>query len=427
MSILQNFIPIFLFVLTFFGTGAYYSMQGVTDSFYQIPVTTAIIPSIAVAWCMNKSSTENRISRFIDGIRHPEIIMMCIVFLLAGAVSSVTKSIGSVESTVHFILSITPKNFLLVGVFIASALISTAIGTSIGTIATLGSLVVQLSNKGAFGIEIGTATLIGGAMFGDNISVISDTTIVSVLSQKANLQKKLKLNIKIATIAFLINLIMLVSSSDGNINISYYQYQSSLILPYLFLIILATMGINILIVLVASLTFSGAIGIAVSDYSILHLSQDISRGFYDMHEILVLSILTGGLSGLLNKDPKILAQEILKLLPKNAGKRTVEVVISFLVSLFDILLANNVVAIIFLGSVVKELAKRYNIKPHESAVWLDIFSCAFQGIIPHGAQILVASTISHVSPLDVMGKVYYCYILFFVALIYIFCKKRDCN
>ncbi len=424
MSIFVNFIPILLFVTVFFGSGIYYSMQGAENAFYQIPPTAAILPSIIVAWIMHKNNTKQTMSNFLDGARHPDIITMCVVFLLAGALGSVTKSIGSVESTVNFALSVTPEDFLLIGVFIISALISTAIGTSMGTIAALASLVTQLSSQGAFGLELGAATLVGGAMFGDNMSVISDTTIASISSQKANLKEKLKLNIKVAIVASAITVMILAFADGPDIDIADRDYQLLLISPYIFLIILAAIGVNVFIVLVVSLIFSGFIGAVVVDYSFMQFAQDISKGFHEMHEIMLLSILIGALSGLSNQNSKDLAQDISKLLPKNAGKKAAELLISLLVSLFDILLANNVVAIIFSGEIAKELAEKYKIKPHESAAWLDIFSCVFQGIIPHGAQVLLVCTIAHISPLSVIGKVYYCYILAAVTLVYILCRKK---
>ena len=427
MSIFINFIPILLFVSVFFGSGVYYSIQGVEDAFYQIPPTAAILPSIIVAWIMHKNNTKQTMSRFLDGARHPDIITMCIVFLLAGALSSVTQSIGSVESTVNFALSVTPANYLLIGVFIISALIATAIGTSMGTIAALASLVTQLSSQGAFSLELGAATLVGGSMFGDNMSVISDTTIASISSQKANLKEKLKLNIKVAVVASVITVSILAFADSPEIDTIDRDYQLLLILPYVFLIILAAIGINVFIVLVVSLIFSGFIGTVVVDYNILQFAQDISKGFHEMHEIMLLSILIGALSGLSNQNSKDFAHDISKLLPKNAGKKSAELLISLLVSLFDILLANNVVAIIFSGEIAKELAEKYKIKPHESAAWLDIFSCVFQGIIPHGAQILLVCAIAHISPLDVIGKVYYCYILAVVTLSYIIFRKVSVN
>jgi Na+/H+ antiporter NhaC len=425
MCILKNFIPILLFVTIFFGSGLYFALNEVENAFYQIPATAAILPSIVVAWIMYRKNNKQTMYSFLDGARHPDIITMCMIFLLAGALSSVTKSIGSVESTVNFALSITPEGFLLVGVFIISALISTAIGTSMGTIAALASLVTQLSSQGAFSIEIGAATLVSGAMFGDNMSVISDTTIASVSSQNANLKDKLKLNIRIASISSIITIFILILADGPDIDVIDRNYNIVLIFPYLFLIILASIGLNVFVVLVFSLIFSGMIGIIFTDYPIMQFAQDTSRGFHEMHDIMLLSILIGGLSGLSNQSSEEMAKNISKFLPKNAGKKTAQLFIAFLVSLFDILLANNVVAIIFSGDIARALAEKYKIKPHESAAWLDIFSCVFQGIIPHGAQILLVCAIAHTSPLEVISKVYYCYVLALVTITYILLVKSD--
>ncbi len=423
MTIFINFIPILLFVAIFFGSGVYYSLQGVENAFYQIPPTSAILPSIVVAWLMHKGSTKKTMDNFIGGAKHPDIITMCFIFLLAGSLSSVTKAIGSVDSTVNFALTVTPDSFLLIGVFAISALISTAIGTSMGTIAALASLVTQLSAQGAFPIELGAATLVGGSMFGDNMSIISDTTIASVSSQKANLKEKLKLNIKVALVSAFFTIFLLSFVDTPEIDIVDRSYSLILILPYIVLILLAVFGVNVFIVLAISLAFSGIIGIFYTDYTIPQFAQNISDGFFDMHEIMLLSILIGGLSGLSNQNSKEFAEKITKLLPKNAGRKSAELLISLLVSLFDILLANNVVAIIFSGEIVKEIAAKYGIKPHESAAWLDIFSCVFQGIIPYGAQILLICAVAHISPLEVIGRVYYCYILGGVTLAFIMIRK----
>ena len=421
MAVFTNFIPILLFVVIFFGSGVYYSIQGIENAFYQVPPTSAILPSIIIAWLMNKSDTKGTMTNFLSGARHPDIITMCIIFLLAGALSSVTKSIGSVESTVNFTLSVTPENLLLIGVFVTSALISTAIGTSMGTIAALASLVTELSMHGAFAIEIGAATLVGGAMFGDNMSVISDTTIAAVSSQHANLKEKLKLNIKIALVASFITICVLLFADNSEIDLIERHYSFLLITPYILLVFLAVLGLNVFIVMTIALCFSGLVGIIFGSYTILAFAQDISTGFRDMNEIMLLSILIGGLS---NHNPKELAEKIANLLPKNAGKHSAELVIAALASLFDILLANNTIAIIFSGSIAKELAKNYGIKPHESATWLDIFSCVLQGIIPYGEQILLVCAVAQVSPLDVIGKVYYCYILALVTIAYIMFRKN---
>lgn len=424
MSIFINFIPILLFVSIFFGSGIYFSLQGVERAFYQVPPTSAILPSIIIAWSLHKKDTQTTMNSFLEGARNPDIMTMCIIFLLAGALSTVTKSIGSVQSTVNFVLAITPENFILVGVFITGALISTAIGTSMGTIAALAGLVTELGLKGAYPLELGAATLIGGAMFGDNMSVISDTTIAAVSSQKANLKEKLKLNIKIALVASVITIVLLSFVNSTNLDIVDHEYSLLLLLPYILLIALAAIGINVFIVLISALIFSGLIGIFQYDYSLLAFAKDLYKGFSDMNEIFFLSILVGDLSGLSNRNSQELAEKISELLPLNAAKKSAALVIAASVSLFNILLANNVIAIIFSGETAKAIAQKYGIKPHESATWLDIFSCVIQGIIPYGAQMLLICAVANTSPLAVVGKVYYCYILAGVTIIYIFAQKN---
>ncbi|PCJ29730.1 MAG: sodium:proton antiporter [Rickettsiales bacterium] len=424
MALFINFIPILLFVGIFFGSGLYFSFMGVDNAFYQVPPTAAILPSIIVAWLMNRNLEKGAMPSFLDGARHPDIIIMCIIFLLAGALSSVTQAIGSVQSTVNFALSIINPEYLLIGFFIVSALISTAIGTSLGTVAALSSLMVELATKGAFSVEMGAATLVGGAIFGDNLSVISDTTIASVTSQGADLKEKLKLNVKLALPAAAVT-IMIMLSIGGEVNITEAggDYSLILILPYIVLITLAVMGISVFAVLIIALALAGAIGIIYADYSLIAYSQDISAGFHDMHEIMLLAILVGGLSGLSNHKAKAIVEALTKLLPKDAGRKSAELLIAFMVSVFDALLALNTVAIIFCGEFAKEISLKYKIKPHESAVWLDVFSCVIQGIIPYGAQILLVCAIAEISPLVVIGKVYYCYVLAGVTLSFILLRK----
>jgi Na+/H+ antiporter NhaC len=425
MVIFINFIPILLFVSIFFGSGIYFSLQGVENAFYLVPPTAAILPSLVIAWLMNRSPTRQTMKRFLSGASHHDIMTMCIIFLLAGALSTVTKSIGSVTSTVNFALTIIPDHLLLIDVFLISALISTAIGTSMGTIAALAVIVTELAGKGAFSLEIGAATLVGGAMFGDNMSIISDTTIAAISSQEANLREKLKLNMMVALIASIITILALLFNDGSNIiEVSDKSFSLILISPYVFLILMAILGINVFIVLVLSLSYAGIIGIIFGGYSLLALAQDMAKGFADMQEIMLLSILIGGLSGLSNQNSAVIAEKLLSLLPKNAGKRAGELLISLIVSIYDILLANNTIAIIFSGELAGEIAKKCKIKPHESAAWLDIYSCVFQGIIPYGAQVLLVSAVAGISPLMVVRKVYYCYILGLVTFAYILLRRK---
>ncbi len=419
MSYLIGFLPIISFISLFVGSGIYFTIIGADNAFYQLSPLTAIIPAIALGWWLHKGKTEERMTAFLDGVRHRDIITMCIIFLLAGSFSEVTKAIGSVDATVNLALSLIPPQFLLIGLFFTAAFISTAIGTSMGTIATIAPIAVGLSSQGAFSSALGVATIVGGAMFGDNLSIVSDTTIASVTSQEANLKAKVKLNAKLALIASVFTLGILFFCSNNLIEIEVQDYSLLLVLPYILLILLAVSGVNVFVSLVVSTAFTGIIGLITADYSIVNLSQDISKGFASMQEIMLLSLMVGGLSGLSGNASSTLAKHLGEWVSKRGSIRMAQFMIAKIVSIFDILLANNTIAIIFSGEIARDIAKRYNLPAHYSATWLDIFSCVFQGIIPYGAQILLASTIAGISPLSITPHVYYCYILGIVSVFYI--------
>ena len=281
-----------------------------------------------------------------------------------------------------------------------------------------------------FSSALSVATVVGGAMFGDNLSIISDTTIAAVMSQEADMKKKLRLNAKVAFIASVITIIILLLGTDIKASVEAKEYSLLLVAPYILLMLLAIVGVNVFVSLSISITFAGAIGlIANYDYNLLIFSQSIYKGFTSMNEIMLLSLMVGGLSGLAGKNfTKETADKLSAWISKrNAGDRVSQLIIAKLVSLFDILLANNTIAIIFSGEIAREIAKKHKIPPHYSAAWLDIFSCVFQGIIPYGAQILLASTIAGISPLAVMPYVYYCYVLGLVAVLHIIFIKIDRN
>lgn len=423
MSLLVSFCPIFLFVVLYVGAGIYFSLMGVENSFYQLSPNVAIIPGIILAWIIHKGPTKHRFDQFIDGVRHKDIITMCIIFILAGAFSTVTTSIGSVDATINCGLSLIPQNYLLIGLFLIAAFISTAIGTSMGTIATIAPITAGLSAQGAFPATLGLATIVGGAMFGDNLSIISDTTIASVSSQEANMKDKFKLNAMLALISSFFTIIILLFVHDTQTFIEPKPYNFMLVTPYLFLILFAMTGVNVFIVLLLSILYASIIGYIHHDYSILDLSKDITIGFKSMHDIMLLSLLIGGLSGLSQKGSKQLAQKLGDWISKKGSKTFAQLVIAKIVSIFDLLLANNTVAIIVSGEIAREIAKKHHVPPHYSATILAIFSCVFQGIIPYGAQLLLAASIAGLSPLSLTPYVYYCYILGAVTIIFILLRK----
>ncbi len=423
-----HFIPILLFIALFVGSGIYFTVLGMPSAFYQLSPVTAIIPAIALAWVLHRGATQEKMHDFLDGARHRDIMTMCIIFLLAGAFSEVTKQIGSVDATVNFALSFIPSQFLLIGLFLVAAFIATSIGTSLGTIATITPIGLVLSQQVGMSASLCAATVVGGAMFGDNLSIISDTTIAAVLSQEADMKKKLKINAKIAFIASAITLALLAFKSNIQVTADLQDYNLILVTPYIVLVALAISGMNVFVSLSLSIACAGVIGALANDnFGLLIFSQSLNKGFISMNEIMLLSLMVGGLSGLTGKE---FTKEVVHKLSafidrKNIGPKCTQLLIAKLVSIFDVLLANNTIAIIFTGEIARELSKKHKIPRHYTAAWLDIFSCVFQGLIPYGAQILLASAIAQVSPLAVVPYVYYCYILGVVSVGYIVFAKIE--
>lgn len=423
-SLLYHFSPLILFIGLYVGSGIYFSYVGIDMAFYQVSPVVAILPALMLAWTLQKGSTTESIHRFLDGARHRDIITMCFIFMLAGAISVVTKHIGCLDETVNFALYLVPAQFLLIGIFIAAAFISTAIGTSLGTIATIAPIAVGLAAQGAFPMVLGVATVVGGAMFGDNLSLISDTTIAAVVSQGADWRKKFRLNLMIAAVAGLVTVGILFSMHEVSIMVEPRPFSVIYMLPYFLLIGLALLGFNVFVVLISSLCCAGLVGIVLNPaYTVLMFNADIVQGFASMHEIVLLSLLIGGLSGLMQSGIKKL-RTCLSTLQHVPTMRTAQYATAGIASLFDALIANNTIAIIVCGDMVKEFNQAAGVPPHYTAAWLDIFSCVVQGVIPYGAQILLASSIGGVSPLAVAGSVYYCYVLALVACLYIFVTKK---
>lgn len=424
MSILINFLPILFFVIIYVGSGLYFLIIGVDNAFYQLSPTVAIMPAIALGWVLYKGTAQARMHAFLDGVRHRDIITMCIIFLLAGAFSSVTSSIGSIDSCVNLALNFIPSQFLLIGLFITTAFISTAIGTSVGTIATIAPIAAGLITQGNLPPALTLGCVVGGAMFGDNLSIISDTTVAAVMSQEADLKKKLSINVKIAAIASIITVtLLLLLYNDSNAIIAG-DYSLILISPYIFLLVIVLAGVNVFISLSVALIFAWVIGCIHHGYTPIEFSKSIVTGFKDMHEIMLLSLMVGGLSGFASRGSKELSIYLSDTISRYGNVRLAQLFIAKIVSIFDILLANNTIAIIFSGEIARDIAKRYKIPKHYSAAWLDIFSCVFQGILPYGAQILLASSIAKVSPLQIAANVHYCYILGGVSVAYIMMNKN---
>lgn len=422
-------LPLLLFLVLFVGSGLWYQSQGVDFAFYQISAPVAILPAIALAVLLSKGQFEQRIETFIQGVGDNTIITMILIYLLAGAFASVAKSVGGVDATVNFGLSVVPPSLLLPGLFVITAFVATSMGTSMGTIAAIAPIAIGVSEAADLSLLLTVGTVIGGAMFGDNLSIISDTTIAATRTQGCDMRDKFRMNFKIALPAALITLVWLFLQSSHAQITDIKEYELLRVLPYVAVLGLAVAGVNVILVLFSGIVLAGLIGLTMqSDYSVASWSSDIYTGYTGMQEILILSLLIGGLSALMKSQGGLdwLVSRIERigrtLGAKSDSTRAGELSISAAVALTNLCTANNTISILINGSVAKDIAARYQVDPRRSASLLDIFSCVVQGVLPYGAQILLASSLAKVSPLALVGYVQYSWLLAVAALLSIFIK-----
>ncbi len=420
-------IPFIVFIGFYLGSGIILDSKGVELAFYQLPAPVAIFPGIVVAFLLFKGNIKEKFETFLEGCGHQDIITMCIIYLLAGGFAVVSKSMGGVESTVNLGLTYVPSHYIAPGLFIIAGFISTATGTSVGSIVSLAPIAVGLAEKSGVPMALILASLMGGAMFGDNLSIISDTTIAATRTQGVEMKDKFKVNIKIAAPAAVLTLILLIIFGKPDIapEAGIYAFNIVKVLPYIFVLALSLAGVNVFVVLTAGIMLSGAIGLFYGNFTMLGYAKEIYNGFTGMTEIFLLSLLTGGLAALVTKAGGV--EWIMEAIQKRIkGKRSAQLGMGLLVTLTDIAVANNTVAIIINGPIAKKISEKYDIDPKRTASILDIFSCISQGAIPYGAQMLImlSFTGGRVSPFDIIPLLWYQMILAIFTIIYIFNNKR---
>lgn len=421
-------IPFLVFIGFYLGSGIILDSKGVELAFYQLPAPVAIFPGIVVAFLLFKGNIKEKFETFLEGCGHQDIITMCIIYLLAGGFAVVSKAMGGVDSTVNLGLTYVPSHYIAPGLFIIAGFISTATGTSVGSIVSLAPIAVGLAEKSGVPMALVLASLMGGAMFGDNLSIISDTTIAATRTQGVEMKDKFKVNIKIAAPAAILTLILLIIFGKPDVapEAGIYAFNIIKVLPYIFVLALSLIGINVFVVLTAGIVFSGAIGLFYGDFTMLGYAKEIYNGFTGMTEIFLLSLLTGGLAALVTKAGGV--EWIMEVIQKRIkGRRSAQLGIGLLVTLTDVAVANNTVAIIINGPIAKQISDKYDIDPKRAASILDIFSCIAQGAIPYGAQMLImlSFTGGQVSPFDVIPLLWYQMILAIFTIIYIFYNKKE--
>ncbi|MBR9907250.1 MAG: Na+/H+ antiporter NhaC family protein [Gammaproteobacteria bacterium] len=420
-------LPLGLFLTLFLGTGIYFQLSGVDYAFYQLASPVAILPAIILGVLLSKQAFEERIDTFVAGVGERNIVTMCMIYLLAGAFSTVAAATGGVDAMVALGLNVIPPQFLLPGLFIIAAVVSTAMGTSMGTLAALAPVALGLGQAAEIDLALLAGVLVSGAMFGDNLSFISDTTIAATRTQGCDMSDKFKANLKIALPAAAITLIWLFTYDTGAVPPKIPEANLWLSLPYFFIIVLAVMGLNVFAVLTLGIILAAAFGMVTVGYEWVAFSKDIYEGFTSMQEIFLLSLLIGGLSALIRQQGGLafLANTVAgatKRLFKHKQQRAAFGVAA-LTGLTNFAVANNTVTILLSGEVSKQLAEDGNLAPRQSASLLDIFACVVQGALPYGAQALLMGASFGLSPLDVSIHTGYCFILAGVAIAMIIWRK----
>ena len=416
--------PLLIFVFVFLGFGIYY------DDFYALPSPIAALIGITAAFILLKGKINEKVDTFLKGCGDGKILTMCIIYLLAGAFATVTKATGSVDSIVNLGLTYISPAYFPVGVFVMAAFLSFASGTSVGSIVTLGPIVIALAEKSDSPLGLIGACLLSGSMFGDNLSLISDTTIAATQSLGCQMKDKFRFNSKLAFPAALVTILILIVlgfNQEGTAVISgNKEFNLVLILPYLLVIALSLIGLNVFVVLFAGLIFAGLLGFGYGSFDFIGFAKKTYEGFTSMTEIFLLSLLTGGLAAMVEKAGGIsfVIKNISKIIN---SKKTALLGIGGLVTVANLCVANNTISIIVSGKVAKEINDKYGLKPQQSASILDIFSCYVQGLIPYGAQILILISLSNfkMEYPDLVQYSFYLHILLVFTLISIFFSKKQ--
>ncbi len=420
-------VPFLVFIGIYLGTGLILNAQQVEMAFYQLPAPVASFCGIFVAFIIFKGSMKDKLHDFLTGCGQEDITIMCMIYLLAGAFANISKEMGGAAETVNLGLTYIPPQFLAVGVFIIAGFISTSTGTSVGAIVSLGPIAVGLADNSGVSTPLILASLIGGAMFGDNLSIISDTTIASTRTQGVEMKDKFRVNFNLVMPSAILTIILLlVFGSQGTPTpIETTAINFVKVIPYLLVLGLALAGINVFIVLTTGIIASGAIGLIYQDFTLLQYSNHIYNGFTGMSEIFLLSLFTGGLAQMVIGAGGIqwLLEQVQKFIK---GPKTAQLGIASLVGLTDIAVANNTVAILINGSIAKEIGSKYEIDPRKTATLLDVFSCVLQGAIPYGAQMLIALQFANnVGFSEVFPLLWYQGILLVITLVSIYVPVFD--
>ena len=404
--------PLIVFVILYFVSSI------IAGDFYMMPITVAFMLSCIYAiMTFRGRSVKDRVETFCIGAGEKNIMMMLCIFVLAGAFANSAKDAGCIEATVNLTLSLMPDSMIMAGLFIAACFISLAIGTSVGTIVALTPIAAGLAHSTGSSVPMMTAVIVGGSFFGDNLSFISDTTIVATSTQGCKQSDKFLVNsyttIPVA-IAVMVMYFFIGTGTQAPAVIPDIDYVK--ILPYIIVIVCALCGMNVFVVLTFGIISTGLIGIGYGVYDLFGWCQSMGKGITGMGELVIVAVLAGGLLKVMTENGAL--EYLISIMTKKIrSKRSCELTIAMLVSLVNICTANNTVAILTVGSISKRIGDSYGVDNRKSASILDSFSCCIQSILPYGAQILMATGLAAVSPIEILKYLYYPFVLFSVSVI----------
>ena len=413
-------LPIGIFLTLFLGLGI------ITKDFYKMPAIVAFLIALMVAMFQNKElSFDEKIQVIAKSVGNENVITMCLIFLAAGAFSGAVSASGGAESVVNFGLSIIPSNLAVVGLFVIGCFISLSMGTSMGTIATLAPIAIGISNNTGFSLAICMGSVVCGAMFGDNLSMISDTTIAAVKTQGCEMKDKFKENFLIVLPAAVLSIIIFfwLTKDIGYVSNNELSYSLVKIIPYIVVLIGALVGVNVFVVLIGGTALSLIIGVLSGTIPFLDMFNVLGNGITGMYDITVISIVVSCIVGLVKENGGI--EYILeKVTSRIQSSKGAEYGIALLVFLVDCCTANNTLAIIMSGPIVKEISEEFNVSNTRCASLLDIFASVGQGVIPYGAQLLSAASLSGLSVMAIMPYLYYPIFMAISAILFIGFRKN---
>lgn len=420
-------LPIGVFLVLYLGLGILFEyVMGISMGFYNIPIVVAFLAAILVACLQNRElSFDKKLELMGKGIGDKNIVTMLLIFLAAGCFVGVVGR-NSAESVAYFMLSIIPAQYAVAVLFVVACFVSTAMGTSVGTITLITPIAVAVSAASGFDLALCVGSVMGGAMFGDNLSFISDTTIAACNGQGCEMKDKFRENFGIALPAAIVTLVLIIVLSlnttlDGVVENTYNLVQ---IIPYVLVLIGGIIGINVFVVLLIGIGTGAVIMLVTGSVTFVELVGNMGSGVSGMFETSMVAILVAAMCELIREYGgfEAMLQFIRKVFK---GKKGGQLGVGMLVGAMDIATANNTVAIVMANPIAKEMAEEYGISSKKTASLLDTFSCVFQGVIPYGAQMLVAISAVHelgysISAFDIMPKLFYPGVLLLSSLIFIF-------